>query len=121
MRGRGLQPWTSSSGRGLSAFRRGVSVTVSAILARRAELTRELAALDEALAVALEGAQKPEEPDRILGLADAAAHVGEAASTFRQRPCYRRALVSAAGQRPLRFSMRALDKILRDRLAEVRS
>jgi hypothetical protein len=90
-----------------------------AILAKRAELQRQLASLDEALAIALSDAEKPVEPDRVLSLEEAAAHVGEPASTFRQRPCYRRALVSGPTQKRLRFSRRALDLISRDRLAEI--
>ena len=93
---------------------------VSAILTKRADLSRQIAALDDALAAALEGAQKPEESDRVLTLAEAAAHVHEPANTFRQRPCYRRALVSGPTERRLRFSMRTLDGITRDRLAEAR-
>jgi hypothetical protein len=92
-------------------------VTVSEIYGRRAALMREVAALDEALAIALRDAEKPDDPDRILSLAEAAAHLGERVSTFRQRSCYRRALVSGPHERRLRFSRVALDRIAADRLA----
>jgi hypothetical protein len=113
----GFQPRTAAPERSLSEFRWAVSVTVSEILTRRADLTRQLAALDDALAIALRDAEKPEEPDRVLSLAEAAAHVGEPVSTFRQRLVYRQALVSAATERRLRFSRRALDRIAHSRLA----
>jgi hypothetical protein len=96
-----------------------MNADVSRILRRRAELTRELAALDDALALALEAVQQPDDADEILDLAAAARHVGEPASTFRQRPCYRRALVSGTTERRLRYSRLELDRILRDRLAAV--
>jgi hypothetical protein len=92
---------------------------VAAILAKRAELQRQLAGLDEALAIALRVVERPEEADQALGLKEAADRVGEPVSTFRQRGCYRRALVSGPGERRLRFSARALDRIARDRLALV--
>jgi hypothetical protein len=81
-----------------------------------AELHCELAALQECLAITLRDAERPEEPDRVLSLSEAAAHVGEPVSTFRQRACYRRALVSGPHERRLRFSSRALDQIKADRL-----
>jgi hypothetical protein len=89
--------------------------SAASILLKRAELTRQLAALDEALAIALRAIQTPDEPDRVLTLDEAAAHVGEPPSTFRQRLCYRRAQVSGPRQRRLRFSQRTLDRILQDR------
>jgi hypothetical protein len=93
----------------------------AAILAKRAELQRQLAALDDALAIALRDAEKREELDRVMSLAEAAAHAGDPVSTFRQRACYRRALVSGPHERRLRFSRRVLDEILSNRLAEARS
>jgi hypothetical protein len=53
-----------------------------------------------------------------LGLEAAAASFGEAPSTFRQRLEYGKALVSQPGERRLRYSRAALERILGDRLAE---
>jgi hypothetical protein len=92
----------------------------AAILAKRAELQRQLAALDEALAIALRDSEKPEEPDRVLSLVEAAAHVGEPVSTFRQRPWYRRAQISGQTERRLRFSKKRLTEILTVRLEQIR-
>jgi hypothetical protein len=91
--------------------------SAASILAKRADLTRQLAALDDALAIALREVQRPEEPDRVLSLTEAASHVGEPVSTFRQRLYYRCALVSGPTERRLRFSRHALDRIKADRLA----
>jgi hypothetical protein len=90
------------------------------ILSKRADLTRQLAALDEALAIALRSAQTPENPDQVLSLVQAAAHVGEPASTFRRRLVYRRALVSGPAEKRLRYSRAVLDDILAGRLAQIR-
>jgi hypothetical protein len=83
-----------------------------------AELHCELAALQECLAITLRGAARPEEPDRVLSLAEAAAHLGEPVSTFRQRPSYRRAQVSGPTERRLRFSQKTLDSIVTGQLDE---
>ena len=101
------------------------STDVKEILRERAELTRRLAALDERLAVALGDAERPEGPegrppppeDRVLGLAEAAAFMGEPPSTFRRRPEYLKALVSRPTERRRRYSRAALDRIKADRLA----
>ena len=72
-------------------------MTAGEILARRAAVQRELAALEEQLALALRDREKPEPvADEVLTLAEAAAHVHEPISTFRRRLSYRAATVSAA-------------------------
>jgi hypothetical protein len=89
------------------------------ICRRRAELLRELARLDEELARALEAAPDPEERfrDATLDLSGAAAYMGEPKETFRRRLDYRKAIVSREGERRLRYSRAALDRIKADRLA----
>ncbi len=90
------------------------------ILSRRAELTRELAKLDDDLALALGDAEKPVEPDQVLTLEQAAERVREPAETVRRRPEYLKARVSRPGARRIRFSSRALDAIMADTAARWR-
>jgi hypothetical protein len=88
------------------------------ICARRAELLRELAGLEEELGRAVAEALPSSPPnDEALGLAKAAAFMGEPSETFRRRLDYRKALVSMPGERRLRYSRAELDRIKRDRLA----
>jgi hypothetical protein len=86
------------------------------LYARKAELLRELADLEVQIPDAIVAATAPQPPDEVLGLDDAAKLMNEPAGTFRQRPCYRRALVSGPRERRLRFSRRALERIKADRL-----
>ncbi len=96
------------------------SADVGAILAERAALGRRLAELDDRLAVALCGVERPDQPDAVLTLAEAASYAHEPTSTFRQRSCYRAALVSGPREKRLRFSRAALDRVMAERLARVR-
>ncbi|MDQ5871813.1 MAG: hypothetical protein M3547_06350 [Acidobacteriota bacterium] len=91
---------------------------IGRLFARRAELLRELATLEEELGrvVGLALAPVPA-PDAALSLAEAAAFVGEPVESFRRRHDYRRALLTRPGERRLRFSRTALERVLRDRLA----
>ena len=58
----------------------------------------------------------PGPPDETIGLPEAAALAGEPTETFRRRLVYRKALVSRPGERRLRYSRRALERIAADRL-----
>jgi hypothetical protein len=89
---------------------------LGAICARRAELLRELAGLEEALASAVAAAAQPAARDEILNLKQAAAYLGEPERTVQSRLEYRKALVSRPGEYRLRFSRAELDRIIRDRL-----
>lgn len=87
------------------------------LFARRSGLLRELASLEEALGRALVEAVRPEPTiDSSLSLSEAAAFMGEPAATFRRRLDYRKALLSRPGERRLRYSRAALERIRRDRL-----
>jgi hypothetical protein len=89
------------------------------LLERRAALQRALADVDDALASALGGTPEIAEPaDEVLNQVEAAELVGEPVSTFRRRPLYRKALVSAPGERRPRYSRKALLKLLDSRLAQ---
>jgi hypothetical protein len=57
------------------------------------------------------------EADTAMSLPEAAALMGEPVSTFRRRLDYRKALLTRPGERRLRYSRVALDRIKRDRLA----
>jgi hypothetical protein len=95
-----------------------VSSHLSRICARRAELLRELACLEEALGQAVAEALPTSPPsDEALGLGEAAAFMGEPPETFRRRLDYRKALLRRPGERRLRYSRAELDRIKRDRLA----
>jgi hypothetical protein len=92
------------------------------LFARRATLLREVAVIDEALGPALGEAfaaaqRDSQKPDETLTLAQAATLVGEPAETFRRRLEYRKALISRPGEHRRRYSSRALQRILADRLA----
>lgn len=88
------------------------------LFARRAEILRELATLEEALGGLLGEALRPERVvDEALTLSAAAALLGEPVETFRRRLDYRKALVRRLGERRLRYSRAALERILKDRLA----
>jgi hypothetical protein len=95
----------------------------AALFARRAELLRELAAVDEALAVTFCDTQKPLPPveDRGLTLPEAARLFGEPPETFRTRLEYRKALISKPGQHRLRYSRAELERIKADMLAANRA
>lgn len=91
---------------------------LAGIYARRASLLRQVAAIDDELAGALQAQQEPpQESDVVLTLAEAASFMGEPASTFRRRLEYAKALVSRPGERRNRYSGSALERIKRDRLA----
>jgi hypothetical protein len=92
------------------------------LFARRAELLKELAATEAALAEAFAAKAEPEAADEVIGLEEAAALMGEPPSTFRRRPEYLKAKVSREGERRLRYSRAALERIRADRLdARLRS
>ncbi len=96
----------------------GLTTDLPGLFARRAALLRELAGLEEALGAALGGAVAEEaKPDEALDLPAAAALLGEPVETFRRRLDYRKALLRRPGERRLRYSRAALERILRDRLA----
>jgi hypothetical protein len=91
---------------------------LSRICTRRAALLRELAGLEEELGRAVAEALPTSSPnDEALGLAKAAAFMGEPPETFRRRLDYRKALISRPGERRLRYSRAKLDRIRADRLA----
>lgn len=91
---------------------------VSRLFARRAALLHELAGLEEELGRAVVEALSPAAPaDDALSLKSAAAFMGEPSETFRRRLDYRKALLTRPGERRLRYSLSALDRIKRDRLA----
>jgi hypothetical protein len=91
---------------------------LSRICTRRAELLRELAGLEEALGRAVGEATSTATPtDDALGLAAAAAFMGEPEETFRRRLDYRKALLSKPKERRLRYSRAVLERIRCDRLA----
>jgi hypothetical protein len=91
---------------------------ISRVCARRAELLRQLAELEESLGRALsESLEVPFLADDILSLQEAAAWMGEPPETFRRRLEYRKALVSRPGERRHRYSRAELDRIRRDRLS----
>ena len=94
-----------------------MSADLQRICARRAEILRELADLDLAMAGAIEAREPPAEPDAVLSVPEAAAYMGEPVSTFRRRPEYVKALVSRPTERRRRYSRAALDRIKLDRLA----
>jgi hypothetical protein len=94
----------------------------SSLFIRRAALLRQVAVIDEALGPALMEAlataqRNAERPDETLTLAQAATLVGEPSETFRRRLEYRKALISRPGEHRHRYSSRALQRILADRLA----
>jgi hypothetical protein len=74
------------------------TVLTSSLFARRAELLRELATLEESLGAAVTEALEPEPADETLGLEKAAELVGEPPETFRRRPEYLKARVSRPGE-----------------------
>ncbi len=93
-------------------------IDLAGVYRRRAQLLRELAGLEETLAEAAPVAPSPVvKADEVLGLAEAAAMLGEPPNTFRQRLEYRKALVSRPGERRLRYSRAELERIRRDRLS----
>jgi hypothetical protein len=94
-------------------------LTLGQIYARRAELLRELAATEADLAAALAQPAVAPSPagDEALDLTAAAGLFNEPPNTFRQRLEYRKALISRPGERRLRYSRVALERILMDRLA----
>jgi hypothetical protein len=96
-----------------------MTADLSRLCHRRAELLRELAELEEQLGCAIAEALSPAAPaeDKGLGLAEAAALMGEPKETFRRRLEYRKALLTRPRERRLRYSRAALDQIMRDRLA----
>jgi hypothetical protein len=96
---------------------RHADADISRIFARRAELLRQLADLDVELGRAVSEALPRSPADEALGLALAAAFMGEPPETFRRRLDYRKALISKPGERRLRYSRAVLDRIKRDRLA----
>ena len=55
------------------------------LYARKAELLRELAAVEERIGAVLDAATRPADPDRTLSLKEAAAMFGEPEETFRRR------------------------------------
>lgn len=86
------------------------------LFARKAELLRELAILEEAIGAGLDVALKADRTrDEALSLPAAAALMGEPAETFRRRVDYR--LLGRPGERRLRYSRSELERIRRDRLA----
>jgi hypothetical protein len=87
------------------------------LFTRRAELLRELAQLEEALGRAFQSALSPEPSDEVLGVAEAAAFMGEPVETFRRRFEYRKALLTRPRERRLRYSRVELERIRQDRLA----
>lgn len=87
-----------------------------ALFARRAALLRELASIEEAVGDAFAVEAVPEPRDSVIGLPEAASLMGEPVSTFRRRPEYEKAKVSRPGERRLRYSRVAVERILRDRL-----
>jgi hypothetical protein len=88
------------------------------LFARRAELLRELANLEDAVGGALAEAMRPEPAsDDALSLVDAAGFLGEPVETFRRRLDYRKALLRRPGERRLRYSRAVLERIRQDRLA----
>ncbi len=89
---------------------------LSPLFARRAELMRELAALEECLGSELDRAFRPP-VDETLSAEQAAAFLGEPLETFRRRLDYRKALLRRPGERRLRYSRAELERIRRDRLA----
>lgn len=93
-----------------------MSADLLRICSRRAVLLRELADLDLELAQAITAREAPGEPDAVFSLDEAAAFMGEPASTFRRRPEYGKALVSRPTERRRRYSRVALDRIRSDRL-----
>jgi hypothetical protein len=96
-----------------------MNADLRSICTRRAALLRELADLDLALVGAVEDQERPTlaEPDVVLSLEEAAAFMGEPASTFRRRPEYLKALISRPGERRKRYSRVELERIKADRLA----
>ena len=75
------------------------------LFARRGELLRELASLEDQLGAALgEALRLDQTPDEGLGLAEAARLMGERPETFRRRLDYRKALLRRPGERRLRYS-----------------
>ena len=93
---------------------------LAALFARRAEVQRELAGLDEAIAGAVTGLLvEPARPaDQVLTLTEAADLLGEPVETFRRRPEYLKASIRRPGERKHRYSRVALERVVRDRLAE---
>jgi hypothetical protein len=92
-------------------------IDLPALFFRRAELLRELARLEETLGGALGDALRPDQhEDEALTLTDAARLLGEPVETFRRRLEYRKALLSRRGERRLRFSRVALERIRNTRL-----
>jgi hypothetical protein len=88
------------------------------LFARRAEILRELAGLEEALGGLLGEALRPARAtDEALTLPAAAALLGEPVETFRRRLDYRKALLRLPGERRLRYSRTVLERILKDRVA----
>jgi hypothetical protein len=75
-----------------------------ALFARRAQIQRELADLDERLGSALAAFTAPRAPDQALTLLEAAKMLGERPETVRRRLEYRKALIRRVGERNLRYS-----------------
>jgi len=90
---------------------------LSRICARRAELLRELAGLEEELGRAFGTIVCRSPADEALGVAEAARFMGEPVETFRRRLDYRKALISKSKERRLRYSRAELERIKLDRLA----
>jgi hypothetical protein len=96
---------------------------VAALLAEQARLFRAQADLSERLAEALAlraggTSEASAEADAVLGLSEAAKLVGEPPSTFRRRQCYRAALVSRPHELRRRYSRKALEKLIAERLSK---
>lgn len=92
-------------------------IDLPGLFARRATLLRELASLEEALGQAFGERLRPEAADDALSLQAAAAFMAEPVETFRRRLDYRKALLRLPGERRLRYSRAALERIRQDRLA----
>jgi len=79
---------------------------------------RELAEVQAELGAAMAApSQAPQAPDQALRLEAAAALMGETPAVFLRRPEYEKASIRRPGERIHRFSRRALERILADRVA----
>jgi len=92
------------------------AASAGAIYRRRAELLTELAKLE--LELARIASAPAEKPDEVLSLEQAASLLNEPPSVVRRKPEYLKTRVSAFGARRARFSRRALERLIADRLAQ---